>query len=112
MQQESTEQLPTRQLIPAEPLAPRPRISRGRRLRRLGSVRVPIAGPYLPRATLYQFPDGRLLWTLRLWEEDRVVRRVFATSDLLRYARLNLLASLEAELEAVISRATADADPR
>ncbi|MFZ1022804.1 MAG: hypothetical protein WAN87_01550 [Thermoplasmata archaeon] len=112
MQQESTEQLRTRQPIPAKPLTPRPRISRGHRARRLGSARVPIAGPYRPLATLYQFPDGRLLWTLRLWEEERVVLRVFVTSVLLRYARLNHLASLEAELEALLSRVTGHADPR
>jgi hypothetical protein len=112
MQQESTERLPTRQLIPAEPIAPRPPISRPRRPRRIGSVRIPIAGPYQPRATLYRFPDGRLLWTVRLWEVDRAVCRVVATPALLRFARLNHLPKLEAELATLQSQAMADAAPR
>ncbi|MFZ0891058.1 MAG: hypothetical protein WB778_08865 [Thermoplasmata archaeon] len=112
MQQESTERLRTRQPIPAEPFAPPPRIPRARRPRRVGSVRIPLAGPYHPRATLFRFPDGRLLWTLRLWEEDRVVRRVFASSVLLRFAHLNGLASLESDLEALLSEAVSHADRR
>jgi hypothetical protein len=112
MQQETTERLRTRQQIPVEPLAPRPPIARSRKPQRVGSVRIPIAGPYHPRATLYRFPDGRLLWTLRLWEEDRVVPRVFASSVLLAFARLNRLPRLEAELNALLSQTMAHADPR
>jgi hypothetical protein len=51
-----------------------------------------------PWARLYELPDGRRLWCVRLWQLDGVVTRCFAPSTLLRYARTNGLAELEREL--------------
>jgi len=68
------------------------------RIVRVGRLRVPIAGPYQPWATLYRLPDGRELWCLRLWDEGGPVRRVVTTSTLLSYARRSRLRELEAEI--------------
>jgi hypothetical protein len=68
------------------------------RVVRVGRLRVPIAGAYQPWATLYRLPDGRELWCLRLWEDDRAVRRVLTTSTLLEYARRSRLRQFEAEI--------------
>jgi len=72
------------------------------RVRRVGTVRLPIAGPYRPVARLYGFPDGRLLWHVRLWEYDHAVPHVFATSVVLAFARANGLRSLEREIEHLV----------
>ncbi len=71
------------------------------RCRRLGAVRLPLAGPYRPLATLYELPDGRRLWCVRLWEVDRPVRRCLSTGYLIAFARLNRLDGLEREIRAV-----------
>jgi hypothetical protein len=68
------------------------------RVVRVGRLRVPIAGPYRPWATLYRLPDGRELWCLRLWEHGRAERRVVSTATLLSYARRSGLRQLEEEL--------------
>ncbi len=75
------------------------------RLRRVGSVRIPLAGPYCPRAHLLALPDGRLLWWIRLWELDRAVPHLVPTDRLLRYARASGLADLERDLRALVRRA-------
>lgn len=74
------------------------------RPRRLGSVRLPLAGPYRPLATLYELADGRRLWCVRLWELDRPVRRCLPTGYLLAFARLNGLEGLRKEIERVAGR--------
>jgi len=73
--------------------------SHDRRVRRIGRTRLPLTLTHRPWATLYRFPDGRLLWSVRLWEVDGPVRRLFPTGMLLAYARLNRLGFLEAELD-------------
>lgn len=93
----STEPLPTRS---AELLLPRTR-----RVRPLGRVRVPLAGAYRPWARLYRFPDGRLYWTVRLWESTRAVTHVVSSERLLRYARASGLRTLEAEIVRLLRRA-------
>lgn len=74
------------------------------RPRRLGSVRLPLAGPYRPLATLFELPDGRRLWCVRLWEIDRPVRRCLTTRYLLAFARLNGFDGLATEIERVAGR--------
>ena len=89
----------------ARPLAPLPLAVAEHALparpRRLGSVRLPIAGPYAPLATLYELPDGRRLWCVRLWEVDRPVRRCLSTRYLLAFATLNRLDALAREIRRV-----------
>jgi len=71
----------------------------------VGEVRLPLAGPYRPRARLYQLPDGRLLWHVRLWEDDRAVAHLVPTSVLAAFARVNRLPQLEAEIDQQVERA-------
>lgn len=91
---------------PSEPVPrrPHPRIST-RPVRAVGEVRLPIAGPYCPRARLYRYPDGRLLWLVRLWEVDRAVPHLVSTDVLRTFARVNGLAGLRAEVDALVERA-------
>jgi hypothetical protein len=72
------------------------------RVRRIGSVRLPIAGPYRPVARLFAFPDGRLLWHIRLWEYDRAVPHLVGTAVLTAFARANRLIALEQEVERLV----------
>lgn len=92
--------------IPSQPVPRTNPTARSRTNRPLGSVRLPLAGPYRPRATLYRLGDGRLLWTVRLWEYDRAVHHVVSTGVLLRFARLNGLAAVEREVAEVVRAAT------
>ena len=94
------------QPVPAEldALFDRPRSSRTDSVRRVGRLRVPLALPYRPWATLYRMPDGRTWWILRLWELDGPVRRCVPTSTLLAYARRNRLRGLEREIEELLAR--------
>jgi hypothetical protein len=71
-------------------------------------VRLPIAGPYRPVARLFRFPDGRLLWHVRLWEYDRAVPHVVPTAVLRAYARANRLPALEREIDLLLRAARAD----
>lgn len=75
----------------------------------VGRLRVPIAGPYRPWARLYRLPDDRRVWVVRLWECDRVVRRLLPTSALLEYARLNRLADLARRVRSLDRRGRSDA---
>jgi hypothetical protein len=84
-----------------EPLPPSTRL--------VGRVRVPLAGPYRPWARLFRLPDGRTLWTIRLWEVDRPVARVVSTAVLLAYARTSRLPTLVTETRALAARADEDA---
>jgi hypothetical protein len=77
-------------------------------VRFLGEVRIPLAGPYRPRARLYLFPDGRLLWQLRLWQVDRPVAHLLRPEVLRAYARRSGLAVVVAELDALVERAHAE----
>ncbi len=100
---------PSRQPVPAEPLLwlrpesealGSPGAGPGR-VTYVGRVRVPIAGPYRPWARLYRLPDRRLVWAVRLWEVDRVVRRLTSTALLVHFARVNRLPALEAQVRAL-----------
>jgi hypothetical protein len=71
-------------------------------VRRLGRVRVPIALGRAPWATLYELPDHRLTWCVRLWELDRPVTRCVPTARLLAYARHSGLVALEREVRALL----------
>jgi len=73
----------------------------------VGEVRLPLAGPYCPRARLFRMPDGRLLWRVRLWEYDRAVTHAVSTDVLRTFARVNGLGSLTAEVEDLVERALA-----
>ena len=68
------------------------------RVRRLGSVRLPLGGPYRPKATAYRLPDGRIVWCVRLWAIDRAVRRCVSSETIRRFCRMNRLPSVEAEV--------------
>jgi hypothetical protein len=89
---------------------PQPVRRRTRRaIRKIGELRLPIAGPYRPRARLYLFPDGRLLWHVRLWEHDRAVSHLVRTETLRTFARVNRLPATRAEIDALVQRALAEA---
>ena len=105
-----------RQLVPAEPL---PALDDGTLLcseeleghpqtEYLGRLRLPIAGPYRPWARLYRLPDHRRLWVVRLWEQDRAVRRVVSTPTLLEFARLNRLPAVAARVHCLDARSRSD----
>jgi hypothetical protein len=79
------------------------------RVRRIGDVRLPLAGPYRPRARLYLYPDGRLLWYVRLWDTDRAVPHLVRTSTLVGFARANGLRATLAEVERLDARGRAEA---
>ena len=81
------------------------------RVRSVGFVRLPIAGPYRPRARLYVYPDGRLVWLLRLWEVDRAVPHLVSTEALRAFARCNDLPEVRAEVDALVERAIARLRP-
>ncbi|MCI4339588.1 MAG: hypothetical protein L3J68_04575 [Thermoplasmata archaeon] len=90
---------------PTQPVRRRPQP----RVRNIGELRLPLAGPYRPRARLYLFPDGRLLWYVRLWEVDRPVSHLVRTETLRTFARVNALRSTLAEIEALHRRGLAEA---
>jgi len=71
----------------------------------IGELRLPIAGPYRPRARLYRYPDGRLLWLVRLWESDRAVPHLVSTAVLREFARVNRLPEVRAEVDALVEAA-------
>lgn len=101
---ETLEVLPNRpQPLPRPPVLPRPSAT----LRPIGSVRLPIAGAYRPRARLYVEPDGTRVWRVRLWEVDRAVVHWIDTETLRGFARRNRLRALEAELDALLAHAGA-----
>jgi hypothetical protein len=51
---------------------------------------------------LYRLPDGRAVWVVRLWEVDRPYRRVVSTATLLRFAQLNRLPGVAAEIRSIL----------
>ncbi|MCI4347188.1 MAG: hypothetical protein L3J97_01035 [Thermoplasmata archaeon] len=116
---ETSEVLSTtsRQLVPAEPLpspeldsVPRPEVlDNGVRTEYVGRLRLPIAGAYRPWARLYRLPDRRLVWVVRLWEQDRAVRRVTSTPTLLEFARLNRLPEVAARVRSLDRRGRSEA---
>lgn len=91
-----------RELLPRQPIPDRS----WSRPRLVGEVRLPIAGPYRPRARLYAGPNGELRWVVRLWEVDRAVARSVDTETLRAFARVNGLRELAGALDALIERAT------
>jgi len=82
------------------------------RVQRIGSVRLPIAGPYRPVARLFRFPNGRLLWHVRLWEYDRAVPHIVSTTTLIAFARRNGLRSLELEIARLVGNAVVEGGAR
>ncbi|MGA8304025.1 MAG: hypothetical protein WB873_10110 [Thermoplasmata archaeon] len=88
-----------------QPVRRRPR----RRVRKIGELRLPIAIPYRPRARLYLFPDGRLLWLVRLWEHDRAVAHLVRPETLTSYARVNALWTTLAEIDTLHRRGAEEA---
>lgn len=93
--------------VPGEPFPERSAV----RVRKVGELRLPIAGPYRPRARLYRYPDGRLLWLVRLWEYDRVVPHLVSTAVLREFARRNGLPRVRADVDSLVERATAGGRP-
>ena len=81
------------------------------RVRLVGELRLPIAGPYRPRARLYRYPDGRLVWLVRLWEYDHAVPHLVSTDVLREFARRNRLSCLRSEVDALVERASARTRP-
>jgi hypothetical protein len=80
-------------------------LDRAEQVREVGETRIPWGGPYDPRAILYQFPDGRLYWKVRLMEGDDLVERVYATDVLREFARLNGFLHLIEEIDELVERA-------
>jgi hypothetical protein len=74
------------------------------RVRRVGQLRVPLTLTCRPVANLYVLPDGRRLWTVRLWSIDRPVTRVVRTEVLRDYARRNRLRAMEHEIDELLRR--------
>lgn len=70
-------------------------------VRRLGRVRLPLAGAYRPWATLYRFPDGRTLVLVRLWGTTGPVRRVYDASVVRAWAMAQRLTELAAAIDAL-----------
>jgi hypothetical protein len=75
------------------------------RVRAVGRLRLPLAGPYQPWATLWRFPDGRLLWSVRLWQRDRPVPHLVPSDTLRSFARRNRLPDVEAAIDALVRAA-------
>ncbi|HEV2317820.1 MAG TPA: hypothetical protein VGV89_09665 [Thermoplasmata archaeon] len=73
-------------------------------VRRLGRLRLPVTLTTQPWATLYQYPDGRRIWTVRLWWLDRPVSRLVPTDRLRRYARASGLHAVLAEIDDLLAR--------
>ena len=78
-------------------------------VRCIGELRLPLAGPYRPWARLYLFPDGRLLWRVRLWEGYGPVAHLVRTETLRSFARINGLPALLAELDRLHASGRAEA---
>ena len=92
---------PTRSTEFADPFPASPDV------RRVGRLRLPVAGPYRPWATLYRYPDGRTYWVVRLWHIDRPVRRVYTTATLRTWATVQRLPSVLAAIDALLAEPTA-----
>jgi hypothetical protein len=88
---------PTRSSERADTLPASPEV------RRVGRLRLPLAGPYRPWATLYRYPDGRTYWVVRLWEVDRPVRRVYTTATVRAWASGQGLCALLAAIDALVA---------
>jgi hypothetical protein len=78
-------------------------------VRAIGELRLPLAGPYRPWARLYLYPDGRLLWRIRLWEVWGPVAHLVRTETLRSFARANRLPALLAEVERLYASGRAEA---
>lgn len=74
-------------------------------VRWVGTVPLPIAGPYRPWAHLYAGPDSALWWTVRLWERGQAAPHVVCVERLRRYARESGLASVLRAIDALVERA-------
>ncbi|MGA8543487.1 MAG: hypothetical protein WB947_08145 [Thermoplasmata archaeon] len=90
---------------PSQPIPSRPTPT----VRAIGALRLPLALPCHPRAVLYLFPDGRLLWRVRLWEGERPVPHLVGTETLRTFARINGLRSVRVEIDALYERGRTEA---
>lgn len=70
-------------------------------------MRLPLGGPYRPKAQLYRDAAGTEWWVVRLWEIDRAVPRRVSTDELRAFARGNRLAGLLDAIDALVVRADA-----
>ncbi|MCI4322555.1 MAG: hypothetical protein L3K03_00785 [Thermoplasmata archaeon] len=77
------------------------------RVRAVGSVRVPVTLTACPRATLHQYPDGRLVFCVGLWDVERVARRCVSPATLRGYARASGLTGLAREIDELVHAAVA-----
>lgn len=91
-----------RELVPAEHLPSWDGRTLPRAVVALGRIRLPLTLNHRPWVTLHRFPDGRLLWSLRLWDGDRPVERCVDSATLLRFARTNRLRDFEAQVEGLL----------
>ena len=75
------------------------------RVRWVGVILLPLAGPYRPWAHLYADTDGALWWTVRLWDTDHTSPHVVTTEQLRRYARASGLASVRRTIDRIVESA-------
>ena len=80
--------------------------------RALAEVRLPIAGPYRPRARLVRLPSGELAWLVRLWRVVRAVAELVAPEVLRAYLGSGGLRDLLREVDAAVDRARRAEAPR
>jgi hypothetical protein len=69
----------------------------------VGAVRLPLAGPYRPLASLYVGADGVLRWHLRVWHVDRPVAHWFPTEALRAFAEINRLDRVAVEIDRLVA---------
>jgi hypothetical protein len=81
-----------------EPVPERCATTGASRVRLLARVQVPLTLTVRPWARLYELPDGRRFWCVRIWEDGRPVHHCVAPWVLRRYARRSGLRELAAEL--------------
>jgi hypothetical protein len=81
------------------------RTERSTTVRPLARLRVPLTLTVQPWATLYELPDGRRWWCLRLREDGVVRTRCVPTERLRAYAHRNGLRAMEAALDDALAHA-------
>jgi hypothetical protein len=95
------------QPVPREPISPASPSLDGY----VGAVRLPLGGPYCPKARLFVAPDGRTRWIVHLWVVDHVVRRELTTEEVRAFARRNGLRVLEAQIDCLLELAAPGGRP-
>jgi hypothetical protein len=97
--------------IASEPLLPEPvrrRTYSGPRAVR--EIRLPLGGPYRPRARLVRLPSGELRWLVRLWQIDRPVAQLLPTHVVRAFAERSGLPELLRAIDAALASAASEAD--